>query len=313
MPLGIDTYTAFGIATVASPTYAALGDSYASGEGSFSYLTGSDTKNDRCHRATNGYAVQAAAASRASLRFVACSGAVIKDFSSKNHLWRSEAAQLSAVQGAQRVTVSVGGNDVGFEYVLRDCVYGSGPGSPGCATRDTALFLQALGWLKSGVPSGCYTLPGINPDGPQPPQVCGPVQSLSSLYQQILARAAPGSEVLVVGYPHLFGNFASPQCRVGSALAIRLNVSSSDATWMNAAADLLDERIASSVEAVAASTHANIRFVDPRATFSGHGLCDTDVPYINGLKLKLASPRPESFHPNSGGQNALASLIEATM
>jgi hypothetical protein len=68
----------FGIANRFAPAltgYAALGDSFASGEGNPPYDAGSDTSSDSCHRSTVAYAHQVAQALDLPLSFYACSGA----------------------------------------------------------------------------------------------------------------------------------------------------------------------------------------------------------------------------------------------
>ncbi len=318
---GLCNGTELGYETVHSgeigASYVALGDSYASGEGAFSYLAGSNTKTDKCHRATGGYAEQLAAQLGVSLDFAACSGATIPDFTAVNAEGNGEQPQLDHLsEQTQLVTLSIGGNDAGFQPLITDCIHSGLPdpyGSPGCQGRDATLLQQALGFLANGVPAGCYQLPGHNyPSGNV--NVCGPVESLTQLYQQIGARA-PSAQIIVVGYPHLFGNFTGSQCRVGTAVGVEpFYVSQSDAQWLNSEGDAMNQIIATSVSAAAADG-INISFADPTATFAGHGLCDTGTPWINGLLFTPTAALPpvtfkvESFHPNKNGQLALYSLI----
>ena len=301
--------------------YVALGDSYASGEGSFSYLHGTSNSTDKCHRATDGYAEQLASYLDESLDFGACSGATIPDFTQSNTEGNSEGPQLGHLsQQTQLVTLSVGGNDVGFVPLITDCVYSGFPdsyGSSGCQSRDSTLANQAMGFLTTGVPNGCYQLPGHDyPSGNE--YACGPIQSLSQLYEQIGALA-PNAHIVVVGYPHLFGKFTGAQCRVGTAAGIeKFYVSKSDARWLNAEADSLNQTVSNAVE-TAVGAGVDVSFVNPTSAFAGHGLCDTSTPWINGLLFKAtAAPIPitdkvESFHPNTDGQNALAALLEGTL
>ena len=91
--------------------YVALGDSYASGVGSGSYISASGN----CLRSTLAYsALWAAAHSPASYTSVACSGAKTTDVN---------ANQLSALSSSTTlVSITIGGNDVGFATVMEDCV-----------------------------------------------------------------------------------------------------------------------------------------------------------------------------------------------
>jgi lysophospholipase L1-like esterase len=91
--------------------YAALGDSYASGEG----LTPFEADSGGCHRSPSAYPrAVAAAVGGPQLTFLACTGATVADVAGR---------QLAAVDTAtDLVTVTVGGNDAGFVSVVGDCV-----------------------------------------------------------------------------------------------------------------------------------------------------------------------------------------------
>jgi lysophospholipase L1-like esterase len=110
---------------------------------------------------------------------------------------------------------------------------------------------------------------------------------LGATYSAIHA-AAPNATVVVVGYPHLWGPCA------GKVAGIH---------YPTAPTDLLDDTIQA-----AAAWHA-FRYVDPRAAFTGHSICDHD-PWISGLRTHELW---QSFHPNASGYRALASLAEAAV
>jgi len=96
-------------AQAAAPSYVALGDSYASGTGTRSYINDGST----CQRSTQAYPSLIATARGYALNFRACSGAQISDVTN---------TQLSALTSTTSyVTVSVGGNDAGFASVLTEC------------------------------------------------------------------------------------------------------------------------------------------------------------------------------------------------
>jgi hypothetical protein len=93
----------------ATPQYAALGDSYASGVGTRTYYASSGS----CYRSPQAYPVLDASRAGATLTFNACSGASIAD------------VQNSQLTGLSRsttwVSVQVGGDDAGFSSVLTAC------------------------------------------------------------------------------------------------------------------------------------------------------------------------------------------------
>ncbi|MEU9674981.1 SGNH/GDSL hydrolase family protein [Streptomyces parvus] len=167
--LAIAAVAAIGVAGPASAAdsaaaggYVALGDSYSSGVGAGSYISDSGD----CRRSTAAYPyLWQAANSPASFDFVACSGATTSSVAG------SQLGVLSA--STSLVSVTAGGNDVGFADVMQDCVLGS---EATCLAGVDA----AVGQMNS-------TLPG----------------SLDSLYDGIRARA-PQAQVVVLGYPRFY-------------------------------------------------------------------------------------------------------------
>jgi lysophospholipase L1-like esterase len=98
-------------ASAAGARYVALGDSYSSGVGAGSYTAESGS----CDRSTNAYSqLWANAHAPASYVSVACSGAKSTDVN---------ANQLSALSSSTTlVSISIGGNDLGFANIMEDCV-----------------------------------------------------------------------------------------------------------------------------------------------------------------------------------------------
>lgn len=90
--------------------YVALGDSYASGLGTGRY----DPSSGACKRSPYAYTRLWAESHRVnSFRSVACAGAVTANV---------RASQVSALNsGTDFVTITIGGNDVGFERVMTTC------------------------------------------------------------------------------------------------------------------------------------------------------------------------------------------------
>ncbi len=98
-----------GTAHAAGGDYVALGDSYASGVGTRTYIDSSGS----CYRSTYAYPYIDAGRVGATLYFQACSGARVADVSNN---------QLGPLtSGIEYVTVQVGGNDAGFSTVITEC------------------------------------------------------------------------------------------------------------------------------------------------------------------------------------------------
>ena len=127
-------------AQAAAPVYVALGDSYASGTGTRSYLSDGTS----CQRSTKAYPSLIAAARGYALNFRACSGARIGDVTS---------TQLSALTTATNyVTISVGGTDAGFADVLTECAL------PGWASNCNGKINTAQAYITNTLPSALATL-----------------------------------------------------------------------------------------------------------------------------------------------------------
>jgi lysophospholipase L1-like esterase len=93
----------------ASPSYVALGDSYASGVGTRVYYN--DGTN--CQRSPDAYGPKISAARGYALTFEACSGAKTTDVNNN---------QLGPLSSSTNlVTITIGGNDAGFSTVIVDC------------------------------------------------------------------------------------------------------------------------------------------------------------------------------------------------
>ncbi|WP_265442986.1 SGNH/GDSL hydrolase family protein [Flexivirga meconopsidis] len=144
---------------MAAAPYVALGDSYAAG-------VGSGDSQTSCWQTASAYPVQVAAGLGVQVDLQACIGATVGDVSG---------TQLAAVsRAASYVSVTVGGNDVGFTHVLTECAKPAWMGDSG------PVIDAALAILREQLPT-----------------------RLSTLYDAIRARA-PKARVVVAGYPRLF-------------------------------------------------------------------------------------------------------------
>ncbi|MFC8229925.1 SGNH/GDSL hydrolase family protein [Streptomyces sp. NPDC057287] len=165
LTLAMAAVAALGVAQPASAAggnYVALGDSYSSGVGAGSYTS----ESGDCKRSTNAYPyLWANANSPSSFTFVACSGATTTSVSS---------GQLGALSSSTTlVSLTAGGNDVGFADVMQTCVLQS---EATCVSR-----------VNTAVSQMQNSLPG----------------KLDSLYAGIRSRA-PQAHVVVLGYPRFY-------------------------------------------------------------------------------------------------------------
>ncbi|MEU6857421.1 SGNH/GDSL hydrolase family protein [Glycomyces sp. NPDC046736] len=176
-------------AAPASIEYAALGDSYSSGTGAGSYA------DDDCLRSNLAYPKLLASGLGAELVFAACSGATVED------LLAEQLGGLDA--GTNLVTVTIGGNDIGWAEAIRACI---------------TPLVDCQGDIEAAETRVRDELPGL----------------LDGVYGAI-RRHAPNAEVFVLGYPRLFDE--SGTCDAFGQITV------AEQRRMNAAADLLAETV----------------------------------------------------------------------
>jgi lysophospholipase L1-like esterase len=172
--------------------YVALGDSYSSGLGAGSYISSSGS----CDQSTNAYpALWDNANQPASYVSEACAGATTATVLS---------SQLSPLSAATTlVSITVGGNDVGFSSVMETCVL-----------LPTSSCVSAVQHAESLTAT---QLPG----------------ELDSVLSAIHADA-PNARVVVLDYPELYDLSRSSSC---------IGLSTTDRTDLNQGADQLDSQI----------------------------------------------------------------------
>ena len=149
-------------ASAASTSYVALGDSYSSGLGTGSYLNDGTS----CSRSMYAYPALDAARLGLNLTLRACAGSTIADV---------RTTQLDALNaGTGYVTVTAGGNDIGFVSVLTECA------KPAWLSDCNGAIEAAVAIIHAQIPT-----------------------ALAGLYADIRAHA-PNARTVVVGYPRLF-------------------------------------------------------------------------------------------------------------
>jgi lysophospholipase L1-like esterase len=224
-------------ASAPAGTLVALGDSFSSGEGAPPYETGTAERGrNTCHRSVHAWPLLVADQLGLAGRSWACSGAVVDDVVS------DQVHRLAQMPDVGVVTLTIGGNDLGFGEVLRNCVLRN------CRrlyTRDgTDVIAERIGRLAGQLPR---------------------------VYRRVQA-AAPGARLLVAGYPRLFPR------RPGRFTCAALGtISRSEALFLNsktAAADRAIRRAAARAHAI----HTDV--LD--AFDGGEMRCGGGPRYVNG-------------------------------
>jgi lysophospholipase L1-like esterase len=255
----------------------ALGDSFSSGQGAGHFDPATTGHGNTCFRSPDAWPQVLAPKLRlTALPSLACSGAtapeVLRDRAGGQVERRR--SQVGRIGGSPKViTITIGGNDVGFAKVLRDCV------SVDCKR-------------KYDKPSGDVLARRVDDLARD---------TLPPLYRAIRA-AAPGARLLVVGYPRLFPkdvpDHATPNCAAWGL------ITSEEVSYLNRRTETLNAGIRQAARSV------DVEFVDVEDAFDGHELRCSGMTYMNRLK-PLSRLRPSSFHPNAAGHARLAEVVAA--
>lgn len=327
---------------VAGPAkYAALGDSYSSGEGVpdfepgtdtdredaagatspaelWSQLTGDDERHNACHRSARGSYSQVLAQDpemRRALQpalFAACSGAVTKDLVEANIKNDDEPAQLDKLNGFTRVvTLTMGGNDVGFDKLAKTCLipieeactgavgasklFGSqsfieesflertkltydvldaGTGvAEDCAKITTGVGIISCVLAIRDAHDAFVALKDFDPDRVAWPSLAYGDELRTRLVTRLTdaARRAPNASIVVAGYPRLFEADATQSCPVA---ILGSGVGPEASAAVNGFVSQLNGEIYSAVtEANRQLVTERISFVDVQDDFAGKELC----------------------------------------
>lgn len=201
----------------------------------------------------------------------ACSGATTADAFAQV---QTAIATGDLGPSTELVTITVGINDVGWQSVLLAC------SSSGSAQACQLAFANAM-QLGQALP-----------------------QRIAELVLTVRS-AAPNAEIVVAGYPLLFGDLVAP-CSIGSFQGTAVTVSPEQAALANLGVEQINLAI------MAGALAAGATYVDIGAAFDGHGLCDTGDAWVSGL-VNGKRTADRSLHLNWPGQRAYAAAIAAVV
>jgi lysophospholipase L1-like esterase len=174
------------------------------------------------------------------------------------------------------VTITIGGNDVGFAGVLKDCLLAD------CVAK----YRRPAGDVLEA-------------------RIAALGERLPALYGEIRA-AAPRARVVVAGYPRLFPD-RERWAQAGDCL-MRTRISGAEVDYLNALTPRLNAAIAG------AAKQAGVDFVDVTEAFDRHELqCKGETArtsYLQPLQDAITLI-PASFHPNAAGHERLAAVVAA--
>ncbi len=250
--------------------YYALGDSYSSGDGAppYSGVTG-------CYRSTKSYPYLLGSGAPTPV-LLACSGAVTANIDQKVQNSSLPGTQLSQLQSSPRgntlITITIGGNDIGFSSELTKCI----TGLTSCKS-DKSTISQKITALQT---------------------------RLVQIYQE-LRTAAPGADILIVGYPLLVADPSIADCHNP---IVYTGLGAGEMRMIRTLATQLATTIA------AAASQAGVSSATQQViqAFAGHEACTADKSeeWINEI-AGLNDALHDSFHPNSAGYQALANAVNS--
>jgi lysophospholipase L1-like esterase len=255
--------------------FVALGDSFAAGDLIQVSPSGAPAG---CLRSSHDYGADAAAALGLTYIDATCTGASTKDMTAPQHVTLgTHAPQFSYLASNDSVvTLTIGGDDIGFNGILRTCAKLSLPdliGDP-CRRHYTAGGTDLL-------------LAKIYATAPR----------VAAVLQGIHARA-PGARVLLVGYPDILPN-------TGYGCFPMVPLATGDVPYLRG----LEVRLNQVLAGVAAANGAT--FVDTYQATIGHDACRS--PGVKDVEGLIPTSPAYPFHPNRRGEQVMAARVLAAL
>lgn len=285
--------------------YVALGDSYAAGYGILP-STGSPVVG--CDQSTSNYPHLTAAELGLTLTDVTCSGAETGNVTTIAQVTYNGTApiQLTALGPTTNiVTLTIGGNDLGFVDILTNCAYAA-----------------LLGGVVAGTPNcaGFYAPGGVDSLAAA---ITGPVSTALDNTLAAIALAAPSAKIFVVGYPALTpSTLPVGGCFVDAAgtYAPPFPVNAYpyqdvDVSYLHTVEVALDSAMSTT------STANGAVYISNLAGSDAHSPCATVDPYVNGITISsitvapalAVTLEPGAMHPNSDGAEFLAANLNSAI
>ena len=187
------------------------------------------------------------------------------------------------------VTVTIGGNDMGFADVIRNCVVYSSYVDPNAL--DNFIDKKWNDYYTSVMPFNTSIK-----------------QKIKRTYQTIAEKAGPTSQIIVAGYPKLLNKAKR-----------RVFISGDEVEKINENVSKFNDELNKNVGECKAD-NINISFVDVEQAFEGHEAYSDD-PWINAI-IPLAKAQDlnsysltsaYSMHPNEKGAEAYAKCVSGEL
>jgi hypothetical protein len=253
-------------------SYVALGDAYAAG----TLVPPQSGDPAGCQRSGRNYpSVLAERLRIPDFRDVSCSGGTTTEYftSPQSVPGGANPAQFDALtEDTELVTVTIGGFDIGFDEILRECSTRSPQQPTGTACRDF--------YDRDGDDELAERIEDAAPD-------------IEAALDEIDERS-PDARVLLVGYPTLLPD-------TGPGCFPELPLSPGDVAYLRDIEKQLNAMLADEADA------ADVEYVDTYTPTIGHDLCQApDIRWIEGFAP--ASPAAP-VTPNAAGHAQIATVV----
>lgn len=289
----------------AAGAYVAMGDSFSSGESVLEFEESSRTATNKCHRSEEAYSKVLSrdvtlAPFLGSDKFVACSGATTKHITGQ---WSpadsdpdknlDEAPQLAALSGnTQYVTITIGGNDIGFPQFGEECFWR-------LCDSSTSIYTQTVGKIDNELPA-----------------------KLDTAYRAILTKA-PNAKIYVLGYPQVVADKATTDPYDQRCFYMYDGENTAN-EWADAQAareivTKLNQKISAKVTGIRglnSDYYQRLSYVPldgATSPFNGHETCGTGTSWFQNVDQAVID-KNYIFHPNKLGQaEGYAAAMKATL
>lgn len=257
---------------------------------------------ERCHISTRSYPYILAQGMNLSLNSewntVACSGATAWDVKAQGSLayagqnnrlkgFNVEALKFQSlnefIPGRQKqiefvrkykpkvITLTMGGNDIGFADKVRACVTSIGS----CDYVNGRRNVLAK-------------------------EIRDQYDNLLSLYKELFKASDSKAKIYVLGYPNFVNGDPNASCdlNIGALNAEERELFKNGVAYLN---NVIQQ----------AALAAGVKYIDIENSLNGHRLCDSGNKYITSVTdfTNFSSNRQESFHPNAKGNFEIAMSV----
>jgi lysophospholipase L1-like esterase len=261
----------------AAPSYVSLGDSFAAGP-----LIPLQIPPYGCLKSDHNYSHLAAPSLELPLRDPSCSGAKTDHMSEQQNVDPGpNPPQFDSLDAeTQLVTVQIGGNDIGFSEIVRNCASATSPDGTYCQDRYvTANGDEISQRIQAAAPKVASVLQGIR-------------------------ERSPNATVYVVNYLPIF-----PEEPLAPGLPEgcwpQIPAASGDVPYLRAKQKELNAMLAEQAAANGASV------LDAYTLGIGHDACRP--PAVRWVEPAAVASPAAPFHPNLFGMEAQAQLLAATV